>query len=337
MQSTTTVTAPANIAFVKHWGLASTDPVTPRTGSLSMNLSHCTTTTTVTWSDTVRQHTLQLTDPSGTHTLSPDISPRARASYHLIDTVKRRAQLPANVYATITSTNSFPTGAGIASSASGLSALTFGLHAALPPEFQSHIPASTLPELCALGGSLSALRSLADGFTQLTHSPQSGFTVESIAAPDHWALLDIITVVDATPKSHGSWEGHLAAHTSPLQADRLTATTHALTQLPDIITQRDWPRFASITLTQAVWLHAVMLTSQPSLSYLHAGTITVMNAITQLAHDGHPVTWTLDAGANLHIICPPTARSTVLRALAPLSCVTDTIINSPTRGAHTIE
>ncbi len=117
----------------------------------------------------------------------------------------------------ISSRNNFPSGSGIASSASGFAALAlagstaYGLHL-------------TEKELSCLArrGSGSACRSIPTGFVEW----QPGTTDEdsfafSIGDPDHWDLVDIIAIVDPSHKKTGSTEGHHIANSSPLQLSRV--------------------------------------------------------------------------------------------------------------------
>lgn len=141
-----TAVAPANIAFIKYWGKADEEPRLPLNASLSMNLSACTTTTTVEFS------------PEFIDDQVSEGFDKKRIITH-IDRLRKAAGI--GLRATISTKNSFPTSSGVASSASGFAALTVAAAAALSLEL-------TEKELTLFArlGSGSACRSIPDGFVE---------------------------------------------------------------------------------------------------------------------------------------------------------------------------
>ena len=138
----------------------------------------------------------------------------ARVSTHL-DRLRNKAG--SALKARVESRNNFPLGAGIASSASGFAALTLAGAAALG------LPLSERElSILARRESGSAARSIPAGFVEwyAADTDEESFA-ESIAPPDHWALADVIAIIDSRPKQIGSAEGNRLARTSPLQAARV--------------------------------------------------------------------------------------------------------------------
>jgi diphosphomevalonate decarboxylase len=284
-----TARANPNIAFIKYWGNRDHNLRLPENGSISMNLAGLETVTTVHFRADLATDTLMLNDvPQTGGTL-------VRTTHHL-DHI--RALAHTTDHADVQSHNNFPTGTGIASSASGFAALTSAACAALGLGL-SERELSTIARL----GSGSASRSIPGGFVEwhrgIDHA--SSFA-ESIAAPDHWHLVDLVAVVSSEHKAIGSTGGHVLASTSPLQAARVSDTVRRLDRCRAAIRTRDFEPFAEIVEQDALIMHGVMMTSAPPLLYWLPATLALINAVQEWRRLGIPVCFTIDAGPNVHII-----------------------------------
>jgi len=207
----------------------------------------------------------------------------------------------ANIYdrAEVMTENNFPSGAGIASSASAFAALALAGSKAAGLDLSE-------PELSRLArrGSGSASRSIPSGFVEW----QTGTTDEdsfafSIAEPEHWKLVDCIAIVSASHKKTGSTEGHAVASTSPLQDARVVDAPRRLEMCRNAILERDFNMFASIMELDSDMMHSVMMTSTPALHYWKPASLHVMDAVRQWRADGLSACYTVDAGPNVHVIC----------------------------------
>ena len=128
--SKATVTAPANIAFIKYWGARDLDRAIPMNTSISMTLEHCVTQCTVETLDHGGEDEVWLAEPDGGFGApDPEFARRMRA--HL-DRVRQWAGRREPVR--VATRNSFPTAGGLASSASGFAALTLATAGALGKE-----------------------------------------------------------------------------------------------------------------------------------------------------------------------------------------------------------
>ena len=126
----------------------------------------------------------------------------------------------------------------------------------------------------------------------------------SIAPADHWPLADCIAIVSDARKHTGSTQGHALATTSPLQAARLADAPRRLDLCRRAIQDRDFDALASIVELDSQMMHAVMMTSTPALFYWMPATLAVMDAVRAWRREGLPACTTVDAGANVHVICP---------------------------------
>jgi diphosphomevalonate decarboxylase len=218
--------------------------------------------------------------------------------------------------------NNFPSGAGIASSASAFAALALAGSKAAGLNLGD-------PELSRLArrGSGSASRSIPSGFVEW----QAGTTDEdsfafSIAEPQHWKLADCIAIVSASHKKTGSTEGHAISPTSPLQAARVADAPRRLDLCRKSILDRDFDTFASIVELDSDMMHSVMMTSTPALHYWKPASLSVMNAVRGWRGEGLPVCYTVDAGPNVHVICPETEAHVVDKKLREINGVSDVLI-----------
>jgi diphosphomevalonate decarboxylase len=199
----------------------------------------------------------------------------------------------------VDSQNNFPSGAGIASSASAFAALALASSRAAG----LNLDEADLSRL-ARRSSGSACRSIPGGFVEWKAGTgdDNSYAV-SLAASDFWDLADCIAIICDEHKSTGSTEGHAVAGTSPLQAARVSDAPRRLQICRNAILTRDFAAFADIVETDSNLMHAVMMTSQPGLFYWHPATLVVMQAIREARAKGMPVCYSVDAGPNVHVIC----------------------------------
>ena len=310
---TATSIASPNIAFIKYWGNRDNTLRLPVNGSISMNLDGLTTRTTVSFQPSLPFDQLII---NGHEVMGQGLE---RVSY-ILDIIRGMADI--HERAEVMTENNFPSGAGIASSASAFAAL------ALAGSKAAGLSLSE-PELSRLArrGSGSASRSIPGGFVEW----QAGAADEdsyafSIAEPDHWKLADCIAIVSASHKKTGSTEGHSIAPTSPLQAARVADAPRRLDLCRDAILNRDFDALASIVELDSDMMHSVMMTSTPALHYWKPGSLSVMDAVRQWRSEGLPACYTVDAGPNVHVLCPETEAHAVDKKLREISGVTDVLV-----------
>jgi len=324
MPNTLTATALAhpNIAFIKYWGNRDHTLRIPVNGSISMNLDGLYTRTTVTFSPDLTADELTL---NGRAVRGAGL---ARVSA-LLDRVRRMSGL--TLAARVESENNFPTGAGIASSASAFAALALAASAAAGLDLSER----DLSRL-ARTGSGSASRSVPGGFVEWhAGADDADSFAESIAPPDHWPLADCIAVVSAAHKPTGSTEGHRLAETSPLQAARVADALRRLDLCRTAILRRDFDALAAVVEQDCNIMHAVMMTSTPPLLYWQPATLAVMQAVLTWRRTGLPVCYTIDAGPNVHVITPQEHAAEAARRLADIPGV-ERVITARVGGAARI-
>lgn len=288
--STATALSHPNIAFIKYWGNRDQQLRIPENGSISMNLGGLTTRTSVTFLPSLENDELIL---AGKAISGPALQ---RVSAFL---TRVRVMANLNLFARVESANNFPTGAGIASSASAFAALSLAAS-------QAAGLVLTEKELSRLArtGSGSACRSVPGGFVEWqAGSDDLTSYAFSIAPPEHWDLVDCIAIVSHSHKPTGSTEGHQLARSSPLQECRLADVERRLDQCRTAICEKQFHLLAEVVEQDSNMMHAVMLTSCPSLIYWEPATLEIMKNVIEWRQSGLPVFYTIDAGANVHVLC----------------------------------
>lgn len=329
MSQTATALAPSNIAFVKYWGVVDPLLTLPYNESISMNLDRCSTTTSVTF-----DCRLHVDDVAIAWYEQPEQQATGRQYERVVaqlDRVRERAGIAAR--ARVRSANNFPADAGIASSASGFAALTAAAVAAAGLDLSER----ELSILTRRSGSGSACRSIPDGFVHWRNDgADAGSYGVSVASADAWDLVDIVAVVDAEAKRVTSADNHRLAASSPYLAVRLQEVPVRIEQTLRAIAERDLRNLGAICEADAISLHVVAMTSKPPTFYWNAGTLAVMHALHRWRAGGLEAYFTMDAGANVHVICSGGDASDVESRLRELPEVQWTIANRPAHGARIV-
>lgn len=320
-----TARAHSNIAFVKYWGNSNHQLRLPANSSLSMNLDGLHTTATVQWSSD------DVSDSVTINGRPADDAALQRVRKHLS---LLRSRFKTNLFARVQSSNNFPMGAGIASSASAFAALTLAGVAALGEQL-SERELSTI----ARRGSGSAARSIPSGYVEwLAAGSHDMSYAATFVDDDYWELVDVIAIVSRRHKRVGSTAGHAAADTSILQTARVENAPQRLNAVKNAILKRDFEQFAQVVEADSNLMHAVMMTSKPPLFYWQPTSLAIMNNVRQWREeDGIQVCYTLDAGPNVHCICVKQDAATVKTRLEQMSDTIEVLTASVGRGAFVLE
>ena len=301
---TATAQAQPNIALIKYWGKRDLALNLPVVGSLSITLDRLWTRTRVEFDESLSADRITLNGRE-------DAKQLRRASACL-DLLRARAGIATR--ANIVSTNNFPTGAGLASSASGFAALVLAGDAALGLGL-SRAEQSVLARRC----SGSAARSIFGGYVEWAHG-QRADGEDSVATPileaEAWPLSVAVAITSTAEKAIGSTEGmNRTAETSPYQQAWIDSQEADLAEARAAIAARDFERLATISEYSCLKMHALALAAKPGLLYWNAATVATMHVVRGLRAQGVPVFFTIDAGPQLKAVCLPAAAAQVAAAL----------------------
>ncbi|KAB0565701.1 diphosphomevalonate decarboxylase [Pseudomonas palleroniana] len=319
------IAAPSNIALVKYWGMSNSQLTLPCAPSLSMTLKYCVSHCTVEPIPGARADQI-LWKPASGPLIPAEGDMRRGIENHL---ARLRRHLNYHVPLRIATSNNFPTGAGIASSASGFAAVAL----AFAQLCTGKTPAADLSLLARMSGSGSAARSIPGGYVLWpANATDLDSPAQRIATAAHWPLADLIAVVDSTPKPVSSLEGHRRAASSPFFNTRLGLLPDRLLRVRRAIEQRDFNTLAETVEQEAIELHIIAMTSLPPIFYWLPATLQVLAHVRKLRHDGLKVCATMDAGPNVHILCEATESEAVLAELKGSAAVQEWIIDGAGDG-----
>jgi len=304
-----TWSTPSNIALVKYWGKK--EHQIPENPSISFTLDACRTTTTLSFSRK---------DFNEHFSFEVFLDGKQKDDFKLkIETFFKHIEiyLPflKNYHFKIETSNTFPHSSGIASSASGMSALALCLmsverssnEAEMTDEYFNQ-KASFLARL----GSGSASRSIeGDLIVWGKHDKITGSSdLYGIKYPlevhqNFKNYQDTILLVDKGEKQVSSTVGHKLMHGHPFAQERFTQAHHNLSRLIDVFKVGDLKTFIEIIESEALTLHAMMMTSLPYFVLMKPNTLEIINKIWSFRKEaGLHVCFTLDAGANVHVLYP---------------------------------
>lgn len=299
--------APSNIALVKYWGKV--EPQLPKNASLSFTLSNAVTQTEV--------HFSHLEKPANKVQFSiffegkeaPDFRSKLETFFERILPYQ---SFLAHYQLTINTQNTFPHSSGIASSASSMAALSaclvdFESSKLSISEEEKQAKISFLARL----GSGSACRSVVGPVMAWGAHPSvdNSSDILAVSVPDIHPVFtqfhDTILLIDKGQKQVSSTLGHNLMQNHPYAEKRFAQANAHLTQLLPILQQGDVEAFISIVEKEALHLHAMMMTSDPYFILMHPNTLNAIACIwAYRKKTGIPVCFTLDAGANVHVLYP---------------------------------
>ena len=303
---------PSNIALVKYWG--KTEPQIPKNASISFTLSNSHTITTI---DFTKKSNSEADNKINFELFfegkkKEDFKPKIAKFF---ERILEYCPYLTTYTMVIHSENSFPHSSGIASSASGMSAIAMCLMSLekslssieLTNEFINK-KASFLARL----GSGSASRSIEGPLVVWGNHPDIKGSSDVFGVPFPYEVHEVfknyhdaILLVDKGEKQVSSTVGHDLMHNHPFATQRFDQANENLAKISKILQNGDINSFINLVESEALSLHAMMLTSNPYFILMKPNTLEIINAIWRYRNNtGSKVCFTLDAGANVHVLYP---------------------------------
>ncbi len=317
--------SPSNIALVKYWG--KTEPQIPKNASISFTLNNCNTVTTVSF---------EQKEPSENQNIeilferkpAPSFLPKIR---QFIDRILPYSPYLNYYHLKISTENTFPHSSGIASSASGMAALAMCF---MSLEKQMNLDISDdyfyqKASFLARLGSGSAARSIKGNLVVWGEHPQipKSSNLYGIEFPfqvhsNFKDYQDTILLVDKGEKQVSSTVGHNLMHAHPFADNRFKQANQNLSVLSQVLQNGDLSEFIRIVESEALSLHAMMMTSNPYFILMKTNTLQIIEKIWEFRKSTNThICFTLDAGANVHVLYPfkekKKVKSFILKELVP--------------------
>ncbi|MCC6816238.1 MAG: diphosphomevalonate decarboxylase [Saprospiraceae bacterium] len=299
--------SPSNIAIVKYWGKKGVQlPMNP---SLSFTLNHCCTETSIEYK-------------TGNGSIDFFYEGQQRQDFlPKIETFFKLIELPffAELDLIIHSKNNFPHSAGIASSASSMSALSLCITEIEQKLYNKEFNFLQTASKRARMGSGSACRSvypkaaLWGNTLYVPHSSdQYAIDFSSELHNDFIELQDYIFLVSQQEKYVSSSAGHQLMNKHPYQYARIEQANNNIVQLMSSLKNGDWELFQKVCEEEALSLHALMMSSSPGYLLLDSDSIKIIKSIQQFRADSKTmISYTIDAGPNIHVVFPKNAKSSI--------------------------
>ncbi len=310
--------APSNIALVKYWGKY---PVQlPANPSISFTLHNCKTETYL--SIEKAEGTLEnfsvtvFVDGLENENFKPKILKffdRVGAYFHFLK----------DYHFTIETSNTFPHSSGIASSASGFSALSACL-VKIEHVLSGHEDTFNLEKASFMArlGSGSAARStqgplMVWGKHHEIEGSNDDFAIKyEKIHPIFQDYQDVILLVDKGQKKVSSTVGHGLMNEHPYAEARFKQAHENMSKLLVALKEGDLEKFIKITENEALSLHAMMMSSNPYFILMKPNTLKIIETVWDFrAETGIPLSFTLDAGANVHLLFPKSHETKVLQLI----------------------
>jgi len=310
--------APSNIALVKYWGKKENQ--IPANPSVSFTLNNCKTTTKWEFQKKLEKSEKFDFELFFEGKKKEDFKPKIQQFFERIE---KYAPFLKDYKFTIHTENSFPHSSGIASSASGMSALALcvmSLEKELNPDIANEEFFYKKASFLARLGSGSACRSLEGELIEWgehQNIPGSSdlfgikypFEVDEVFK----SYQDTILLVDKGQKQVSSSVGHNLMHGHPFAENRFAQAHSNLDKLKQVFASGNLEEFISIVESEALTLHAMMMNSKAYFILMKPNTLEIINKVWEFRESTKiPVCFTLDAGANVHLLYPEIHKTKVL-------------------------
>ena len=309
--------SPSNIALIKYWG--KTDPQIPKNVSVSFTLSNCHTRTTLKYSPKKNLSDdfdfKVFFDQKENKNFRPKINQFFERVLAYVPFIK-------NYQFEIHTENSFPHSSGIASSASGMSALALGLMSiqkTIDPQLGESDFKQKASFLARLGSG-SAARSIEGPLVVWGQHPSiyksSNLFGSKYSGEVHdvfTSFHDTILLVDKGEKKVSSTLGHKLMLGHPFAESRFAQAKDNMSRLIAVLKNGELDSFIDIVEREALSLHAMMMTSDPYFILMKPNTLEIINRIWKFRElSGCHICFTLDAGANVHVLYPEKDKNKVM-------------------------
>ncbi len=320
-------TCPSNIALIKYWGkYANQMPANP---SISYTLNHCNTQTSMEF---------LANEPFSVQTFlagNEELKFAEKIEKYFKNIEQYLPWILKGKYI-IKTENTFPHSSGIASSASGFGAIASCLMN-LDQIFstENHQPSTINQKASFLArlGSGSACRSLYNGLVVWgkTDEVEGSSDLFAVKYPDEEIhpifknFNDWVLLIHEGEKSVSSTVGHGLMNTNPYAERRFQEARENFVPLKEILKTADLQGFIKLVEHEALTLHAMMMMSEPAFILMKTGTLEVINKLWNYRKEtGNPLFFTLDAGANVHLLFPENESSEAIKNFIKLELLQHT-------------
>lgn len=307
-ENTVSWRAPSNIALIKYWGKKENQ--IPQNPSLSITLTDAYTETSISFKKKEVEGNNIKFSFYFENKLNTEFANRIQNYFQNIQT---HLSFLTDYVFEIRSENSFPHSSGIASSASSMASIALclvSIYEIVEKERLSEQEFFEFASNIARLGSGSASRSVFGKYSVWGETPAINQSSDLYAIPFekdiHEAFQKIrlaVLLVTSEQKKVSSTKGHALMHNHHYAEQRFIQANNNLNLLLSALKENDTNAFFDIVETEALSLHAMMMTSNPSFMLLKPNSVAIIEKIrNKRENNGLEVGFTIDAGANIHLL-----------------------------------
>jgi len=315
-------TSPSNIALIKYWGKYGRQY--PRNASISLTLDSAYSDTSIAYEERV----------SAGEKVSIDFyfeektnAPFKAKLEKFLNSILDEVSFLRTHHLTIRSTNSFPHSAGIASSASAMSAVAMCLcqiENTIGKPYESQEALLQKASYLARLGSGSACRSIYPTAAVWGNHPAITGASNDHAIPYGAQLAEVfhtykndILIVSRKEKKVSSTQGHALMENNVYASSRYAQAEERMTRLLSAMKAGDLETFGTIVEGEALSLHAMMMAAEDAFILLQPNTLEVLARVKAYREERKvPLYYSLDAGPNPHLLYPAEYMDQVKRFIA---------------------
>ena len=303
--------SPSNLAIIKYWGKYGDQ--LPSNPSISFTLSKSLTETEIKWK-------------KGKEKIEVFFEGKKNLAFtkrmeSVFTRLQKEIPILENLCLELHTNNTFPHSAGIASSASAMSAFALGL-CSIEKYYLENLNGTDFynkASHCSRLGSGSAARSVFGGWVEWGKSSYNEHFSNEYASKvegvsdTFMTIKDSILIISGQEKSVSSSAGHNLMVDNPYAEVRFNQAKNRIKDLSAALKAGDWDKFGFIAESEALTLHSLMMSSISSYILMRPNTITAIEKLREYRSiSGEPVYFSLDAGPNLHILYPEEREATIL-------------------------
>ncbi|MBE2274250.1 MAG: diphosphomevalonate decarboxylase [Flavobacteriales bacterium] len=308
---TVSASCPSNIALIKYWGKYENQ--IPANPSISYTLNHCKTNTSMEFFADELFSVQTYLAGNEEKKFAEKIEKYFKNIEDFLPWILKGKYI-------IRTENTFPHSSGIASSASGFGAIAkclMDLDEQFSGKIADDLKAKKESFLARLGSG-SACRSLYNGLVVWgkTDEVEGSSDLYAVQYPNEEIhpifknFNDWVLLIHEGEKSVSSTVGHGLMKTNPYAERRFQEAHENFTILKEILKTGDLQNFIKLVEHEALTLHAMMMMSEPAFILMKTGTLEVINKIWNFRKEtGLALFFTLDAGANVHLLFPEDSDS----------------------------
>ena len=320
-----TAIAHPNVALIKYWGKANEELKLPMNNSVSVTLDNLHCKVTVEFSEKYKEDTATVNGKA------PDKKTMERALEQL-NLIRKKAGIKMKARGAVEM--NFPIGVGLASSSAGFASLTLAAATAAGLKLDNK-----QLSILSRNGSGSSCRSIYGGFVewQKGNSENTSFAVQ--LADEKWFDLRVISAVVSTKERMMDTRGgmKIAKETSPLYDARIKFVEKEIPIMKKAIKEKNFETIGKTMERDCMLLHATAITADPILLYWTPETLKIMHNVRMWRAEGTECYFTVDTGANIHVICLPENEKVVAEKLKKIDGVMEVHKNKLGEGAKIIQ